>query len=52
MKPKAKPDEKPVVQTVKLTPAQYVRLKTFSAQSRRTHQDIFVAALLDYLKKQ
>jgi hypothetical protein len=47
-KPKAA-DEKPIVQTVKLEPALFVRLKTFGAKTRRTNQDILRAALIEYL---
>jgi predicted transcriptional regulator len=43
--------EKPIVQTVKLDTALFVRLKTFSAKTRRTHQDILHEALLEYLKR-
>jgi hypothetical protein len=52
MKPKeAAPEERPIVQTVKLEPALYVRLKTFSAKTRRTNQDILHSALIEYLGK-
>jgi hypothetical protein len=52
MKPKAKSaEEKPVVQTVKLDNNMFVRLKTFSAKTRRTHQDILYTALFEYLKR-
>ena len=45
-------EERPVVQTVKLETALFVRLKTFSAKTRRTNQDILRSALIEYLKKQ
>jgi hypothetical protein len=44
-------EERPVVQTVKLEPALFVRLKTFSAKTRRTNQDILRSALIEYLNK-
>ena len=51
MTPKKKAaDEKPVTQTVKLEMELFVRLKTFSAKTRRTNQDILHAALVQYLK--
>jgi hypothetical protein len=43
--------ERPIVQTVKLEPSLYVRLKTFSAKTRRTNQDILRTALVEYLKQ-
>lgn len=49
-KPKAA-EEKPIVQTVKLSPAVYVRLKTFGAKTRRTNQDILHEALIEYLNR-
>jgi len=49
MKPKTK--ERPIVQTVKLDSALYVRLKTFGAKTRRSNQDILYTALIEYLKK-
>ena len=52
MKTKAKSAEsKPIVQTVKLNAALYVRLKTFGAMTRRTNQDILRTALVEYLGK-
>lgn len=52
MKPKkAAGDDRPIVQTVKLEPALFVRLKTFGAKSRRSNQDILRTALNEYLKK-
>lgn len=47
-KPKA-PEEKPIVQTVKLEPALFVRLKVFGAKNRRSNQDILRTALIEYL---
>jgi hypothetical protein len=44
-------ENKPIVQTVKLDTALYVRLKTYGAKTRRTNQDILLAALTDYLNK-
>ena len=42
---------KPVVQTVKVPPDVYVRLKTVGAQERRSSQDIILSALLEYLER-
>lgn len=42
---------KPVAQTVKLDPALFVELKSFSAARRMTHQAIFVDALREYLHR-
>jgi len=51
MTPKRKAaEEKPVTQTVKLEQDLFVRLKTFSAKTRRTNQDILHTALVEYLK--
>jgi len=44
-------EERPIVQTVKLEPALFVRLKTFGAKTRRTNQDILRTALIEYLNK-
>lgn len=44
-------EEKPIVQTLKLSPPVYVRLKTFGAKARRSNQDILHAALIEYLHK-
>jgi hypothetical protein len=44
-------EEKPVTQTVKLELELFVRLKTFSAKTRRTNQDILRTALVEYLSK-
>ena len=52
MKPKkTAEEERPIVQTVKLDPALFVRLKTFGAKTRRTNQDILLTALNEYLHK-
>ena len=52
MKPKkAAAEERPIVQTVKLEPALFVRLKTFGAKTRRSNQDILRSALIEYLNK-
>lgn len=44
-------NEKPVVQTVKLEQPLFVRLKTFSAKTRRSNQDILHTALREYLQR-
>ena len=44
-------EERPIVQTVKLEPALFVRLKVFGAKTRRSNQDILRTALVDYLNK-
>jgi predicted DNA-binding protein len=52
MSPKTKTtEEKPVTQTVKLEQELFVRLKTYSAKTRRTNQDILRTALIEYLNK-
>jgi hypothetical protein len=52
MKPKkTAPEERPIVQTVKLEPALFVKLKTFGARTRRSNQDILHSALVEYLNK-
>jgi hypothetical protein len=52
MKSSKKPaQEKPITQTVKLEHDVFVRLKTYSAESRRTNQDILHTALIEYLRK-
>jgi hypothetical protein len=52
MKPKKTvAEERPIVQTVKLEPTLFVRLKTFGAKTRRTNQDILRSALIEYLNK-
>jgi hypothetical protein len=52
MKPKkTTAEERPIVQTVKLEPTLFVRLKTFGAKTRRSNQDILRSALIDYLNK-
>lgn len=48
---KASATEKPIVQTVKLEPALFVRLKLLGAKTRRTNQDILLTALIEYLNK-
>jgi hypothetical protein len=51
--PDAKPaaGQKPIVQTVKVPPDDYIRLKTVGAKERRSAQDIILAALREYLDK-
>jgi hypothetical protein len=39
------------VQTVKVPPEDYIRLKTVGAKERRSAQDIILAALREYLHK-
>jgi hypothetical protein len=52
MKAKAKtPQDRPTTQTVKLERPLFLRLKIFSAKTRRTSQDILRSALIEYLKK-
>jgi hypothetical protein len=46
---KAAAEERPIVQTVKLEPALFVKLKTFGAKTRRSNQDILRSALIEYL---
>ena len=48
---KSAADERPIVQTVKLEPALFVKLKTYGAKTRRSNQDIIHSALVDYLTK-
>jgi hypothetical protein len=43
--------DKPIVQTVKVPPEDYIRLKTVGAKERRSAQDIILAALREYLDK-
>jgi hypothetical protein len=43
--------QKPIVQTVKVPPEDYIRLKTVGAKERRSAQDIILAALREYLNK-
>jgi hypothetical protein len=50
------PDEilarsKPVVQTVKVPPDVYIRLKTMGARERRSSQDIILTAVREYLSR-
>lgn len=51
MKSKAKPDDRPIVQTVKIDSALYIKLKIYGARSRRSNQDIILTALTEYLAK-
>jgi hypothetical protein len=48
---KTEQDERPIVQTVKLDPSLFVKLKTFGAKTRRSNQDILLTALVEYLQK-
>ncbi len=41
--------KKPVVQTVKVPPDIYIRLKTIGAWERRSSQDIILTAVREYL---
>ena len=41
--------KKPVVQTVKVPPDIYIRLKTVCARERRSSQDIILTAVREYL---
>ena len=49
--PKPAALHKPIVQTVKVPPDDYIRLKTVGARERRSAQDIILAALREYLAK-
>ena len=42
---------RPVVQTVKVPPDVFVKLKTIGAHERRSSQDIILAALKEYLDR-
>jgi hypothetical protein len=42
---------KPVVQTVKVPPDVYIRLKTIGARERRSSQDIILTAVREYLER-
>ncbi len=42
---------RPVVQTVKVPPDVYIRLKTFGARERRSSQDIILSAVREYLER-
>lgn len=42
---------KPVVQTVKVPPDVYIRLKTMGARERRSSQDIILSAVREYLDR-
>ena len=48
--PTAQPT-KPVVQTVKVPPDVFVKLKTVGARERRSSQDIILSALREYLER-
>jgi hypothetical protein len=48
---KSAAEERPIVQTVKLDQALFVRLKVFGAKTRRSNQDILHSALIEYLNK-
>jgi hypothetical protein len=43
--------DRPVVQTVKVPPDLFVRLKTIGARERRSSQDIILSALREYLDR-
>ena len=45
------PPSRPVVQTVKVPPEVFVKLKTVGAHERRSSQDIILAALKEYLDR-
>jgi hypothetical protein len=49
--PTAASPGKPVVQTVKVPPDVYIRLKTAGARERRSSQDIILSALREYLDR-
>ena len=42
---------RPVVQTVKVPPDVFIRLKTVGARERRSSQDIILSALREYLER-
>ena len=42
---------RPVVQTVKVPPDVFIRLKTMGARERRSSQDIILSALREYLER-
>ena len=42
---------RPVVQTVKVPPDVFIRLKTVGARERRSSQDIILTALTEYLER-
>ena len=43
--------DRPVVQTVKVPPDVYIRLKTIGARERRSSQDIILTAVREYLDR-
>jgi hypothetical protein len=47
----SQPAAKPVALTLKIDEQTYLRLATLRAKQRRTHQDILLAALEEYLKR-
>lgn len=51
MTPKTDPEERPIVQTVKIDSALYIKLKTYGARTRRSNQDIILTALTEYLQR-
>ena len=42
---------RPVVQTVKVPPDVFIKLKTVGARERRSSQDIILSALREYLER-
>lgn len=42
---------RPVVQTVKVPPDVFIKLKTIGARERRSSQDIILTALREYLER-
>jgi hypothetical protein len=42
---------KPIVQTVKVPPDVFIKLKTVGARERRSSQDIILSALREYLEQ-
>jgi hypothetical protein len=51
MKPKTKPEARPIVQTVKVGAELYIKLRTYGARTRRSNQDIILTALTEYLQR-
>ena len=47
----AQPEDRPVALTLKIDGKTYLRLATLRAKERRTHQDILLTALEEYLKR-
>ena len=45
------PSARPIVQTVKVPPDVYLRLRTIGAIERRSGQDIILSALREYLDR-